>query len=79
MSKQNEQDYRIRELERQVKGMQRHIGVINARMDVTDKRNDRRIRDLEIKSAVQQGVPQRQVAKIYQLSPGRVSQIMKVA
>lgn len=70
-------DYRIQQLERKVKGMQRQIGVVNARLDVTTKKQERSIRDLEIKIAVQQGIPQRQVAKIYELSPGRVSQITK--
>lgn len=69
--------YRVRELERQVKGMQRHIGVVNERLEVTAKQHERRIRDLEIKTAVQQGVPQNRVAKIYDLSPGRVNQIVK--
>lgn len=70
-------DYRIKELERKVAGMQRQIGVVNARVDVTTKKQDQRIRDLEIKAAVQQGVPQNKVAKIYELSPGRVNQIVK--
>lgn len=70
-------DHRIKELERKVSGMQRQIGVVNARIDVTTKKQDRRIRDLEIKTAVQQGVPQNQVAKIYELSSGRVNQIIK--
>jgi len=73
----NEQNYRIQELERQVKGLQRHVGVLNARMDANDTKTDRRLRDLEIKTAVLNGVPQKTVAKIYDLSSGRVSQIMK--
>lgn len=77
MSKQDEHEYRIRQLERQVKGMQRTMGVLNARVEVNNNRTERRLRDLEIKDAVQKGVPQRQVAKIFDLSAGRVSQIVK--
>ncbi|MGI4843005.1 MAG: hypothetical protein ACRYF7_06790 [Janthinobacterium lividum] len=75
--KDEEQDYRIKELERKVAGLQRQVGVMNARFDVTTNKQERRLRDLEIKSAVQQGVPQRKVAEIYELSAGRVSQIVK--
>lgn len=70
-------DYRINELERKVAGMQRQIGIVTARNDVTTKKHERSIRDLEIKTAVLQGVPQNKVAKIYTLTPGRVSQISK--
>lgn len=77
MAREDELEYRVKELERQVKGMQRQVGVINARHNVTSKKYDRRLRDLEIKSAVASGVPQRQVAKIYELSSGRVSQIVR--
>ncbi len=73
----DQRDYQIKELQRQVKGMQRQIGVVNARLDVTSKGHERRIRDLEIKSAVQSGVPQKRVAQIYEMSAGRVSQIVK--
>jgi predicted XRE-type DNA-binding protein len=70
-------DYQIKELQRQVKGMQRQIGVVNARLDVTSKAHERRIRDLEIKTAVQSGVTQKKVAENFDISAGRVSQIVK--
>jgi uncharacterized coiled-coil protein SlyX len=69
-------EYRIRELERKVAGLQRQVGVINARADATDKKTDRRLRDLEIKSAAQH-VPQKRLAEIYDLTPGRISQIVR--
>lgn len=77
MSREAEQDYRISELERQLKGLQRQVGVVHARIDATTERHERRLRDLEIKTAVQQGVPQKRVAEIYEISKGRVSQIVK--
>jgi hypothetical protein len=52
------------------------VGVINARADATDKKTDRRLRDLEIKSAAQH-VPQKRLAEIYDLTPGRISQIVR--
>lgn len=76
-NKDNERDYRIKELERQVAGMQKRIGITNARLDETAKKHEQRIRNLEIKVAVEQGVPQKKVAEIYQLSAGRVNQIIK--
>lgn len=76
-STQDEHEYRIKTLERQVKGLQRQVGVINARANATTDAQERRIRNLEIKTAAQQGVPQRKLAEIYELSPGRVSQIVK--
>ncbi len=69
--------YRTKKLERQVVGMQRQIGVMNARLNLTEKKYDRRLRDVEIKLAVQQGVSQKKVAEIYELSAGRVNQIIK--
>ena len=69
--------YRIRELERKMQGMQRRVEVINAKYEAVTTKHERRIRDLEIKSAVQSGLSQRKVAEIYELSPGRVNQIMK--
>lgn len=75
--KEIEHAYRIQQLERQVKGMQRQLGVTTARMEQTEKKQDQRIRDLEIKTAVSQGLSQRKVAQIYELTPGRVNQIMK--
>lgn len=75
--KTKEHEYRIKELERQLKGMQRQVGVMNAIGNARNKSTDQRLRDLEIKTAVVQGAPQKEVAKIYNLSPGRVSQIVK--
>jgi len=75
--KEIEQDYRIKELERQVKGLQRQVSVVHARIDATSSKQERRLRDLEIKTAVQQGVPQKKLAEIYDISRGRVSQIAK--
>ncbi|WP_294357369.1 hypothetical protein [uncultured Sphingomonas sp.] len=74
--KEDAAEYRIRELERKVAGLQRQVGVINARADTTDKRTERRLRDLEIKAAAQH-VPQRKLAEIYDLTPGRISQIVR--
>lgn len=80
MSKMEEHKYRIAQLERKVTGLQRQVGVMNARFEVTTDKQDRRIRDLEIKNAVQvHKVPQKKVAEIYDLSPGRVNQIVKRA
>ena len=75
--KPHQHEYRIKELERQLKGLQRQVGVMNAVGNARNKSTDQRLRDLEIKTAVVQGAPQKEVAKIYQLSPGRVSQIVK--
>ena len=77
MTEKTNRDYRIEDLERKVEGMQRQISIVNARLDVTTHKHERRIRDLEIRAAVQQGVPQNKVAKIYTLTPGRVNQIAK--
>jgi len=71
------QNYRIKELERKVLGMQRQINIVHAISDVREKRTNSRIRNLEIKTAIQQGVPQNVIANIYELSPGRISQIAK--
>ena len=80
MSKSDEHQYRIAQLERKVTGLQRRVGVMNASFEAVTSKQDRRIRDLEIKAAVQvQKVPQKKVAEIYDLSPGRVSQIVKRA
>ncbi|MCD2515506.1 hypothetical protein LQ564_04185 [Massilia sp. G4R7] len=77
MAKQDEHQRRIEELERQVKGLQRQTGILHAKVEMTTNKQERRIRDLEIKAHVAQGVPQTKVAKVYQLSPGRVNQIVK--
>jgi hypothetical protein len=75
--KDAERDYRVKQLERKVQGLQRNLGVLNARFEVTTNKQEQRIRDLEIKAAVQNGVPQKKVAQIFELSAGRVSQIIK--
>ena len=77
MPKMDQHEYRVKALERKVSGLQRQVGVMNARLDVTSNKQERRIRDLEIKTAVQQGVSQKKVAELYELTPGRVSQIVK--
>jgi len=77
MSKESELEFRTKQLERQMKGVQRRVEVVNAKYDALTNKQDRRIRDLEIKTAVQSGVTQREVANIYELSPGRVNQIVK--
>ena len=76
-SKEAELEYKTKQLERQMKGMQRRVEVVNAKFETLTNKQDRRIRDLEIKTAAQSGVSQRQIANIYELSPGRVSQIVK--
>ncbi|WP_430227017.1 hypothetical protein [Paraburkholderia tropica] len=75
--KEKEHEFRIKELERQVRGLQNQVGVINAISNARNKATDQRLRDLEIKAAVVQGAPQKEVAKVFHLSPGRVSQICK--
>ncbi|MGJ7579782.1 hypothetical protein ACSFA3_06330 [Variovorax sp. RHLX14] len=75
--KTNENSYRIKELERQLKGLQQRVGVMTAVGNARNKSTDQRLRDLEIKTAVVQGAPQKEIARIYKLSPGRVSQIVK--
>ncbi|CAD5570181.1 hypothetical protein [Escherichia coli] len=69
---------RTRRLERG--NMQQRMEVVNAKFDQITSKQERRIRDLEIKNAVQvDKIPQRKVAEIYELSPGRVSQIVRRA
>lgn len=70
--------HRMQELERKVSGMQRQINVLSAQQDAYQKKNDMSVRDLEIVTAVlKKNLTQRQVAEIYQLSPGRINQILK--
>lgn len=73
----NETEYRIKELERQVAGLQRQQRVTTARMDARDQVTDRRLRDLEIRNAAMKGTPQKALAEIYDLSAARVNQIVK--
>ncbi|UKE82750.2 hypothetical protein PJ912_16535 [Pectobacterium colocasium] len=78
--KEVELEFRTKQLERKVKGMQQRMEVVNAKFDQITSKQERRIRDLEIKNAVQvEKIPQRKVAEIYELSPGRVSQIVRNA
>ncbi|MDR7018285.1 hypothetical protein [Aeromonas salmonicida] len=77
MSSSDMTDYRLRQLERKMKGMQRQINLLNANQERTEAETDRRLRDLEIKAAVLKGMPQKTVAQIYDLSAARVSQIVK--
>ncbi|EFF9539259.1 hypothetical protein GL249_21605 [Escherichia coli] len=78
--KEVELEFRTKQLERKVKGMQQRMEVVNAKFDQITSKQERRIRDLEIKNAVQvDKIPQRKVAEIYELSPGRVSQIVRRA
>lgn len=76
-TKQDELIYRTQQLEKKLKGVQRQVNVLNARHEAVTDKHERRIRDLEIKNAVRDGVSQRKVADIYELSPGRVSQIVR--
>ncbi len=71
----NETDYKIKELERKVRGMQVQIAM-QASMA---RKHDKAIRDLEIKNAVKSGLSQKKVAQIYDLSAARVSQIARKA
>lgn len=77
MSNSDMTDYRLRQLERKMKGMQRQINLLNANQERAEAETDRRLRDLDIKAAVLKGLPQKKVAEIYDLSAARVSQIVK--
>ncbi|PSU47325.1 hypothetical protein C9J12_15080 [Photobacterium frigidiphilum] len=68
-------EYRIKELERKLRGMQVQIEKTKS---ITQK-HERAIRDLEIKNAVNSGLPQKKVAEIYDLSAARVNRIVKKA
>lgn len=71
----NNHEYRIKELERKVRGMQVQIEKSNS----TTKKHEMAIRNLEIKNAVESGVSQKKVAEIYDLSAARVNRIVKKA
>jgi len=60
-----------------VKRLDRSVELMTAQHEKTAKQLERRIRDLEIRDAVKSGLAQNQVAKIYELTPGRVNQIVK--
>lgn len=69
--------YRVEQLERKMDGVQRQQRVADAVQRTTQAQNERRFRDLEIKAAVQRGLPQREVAEIFEISRSRVSQIAR--
>lgn len=79
MAIENEHSYRIAELERQVSGLQRQVSLQRAIQNKDRAEMGRRLRDLEIKAAVESGLPQKQVAEIYDLSAARISQIYRDA
>ena len=79
MGTQHEHEYRIEELERKVAGLQRQMSIQRAIQNKDRSDTQRRLRDLEIKAAVERGLPQKEVAKIYDLSAARVSQIYREA
>ncbi|PVZ86651.1 hypothetical protein C9426_14625 [Serratia sp. S1B] len=73
MANDNKLEYRVKELERKVRGLQTQ----NSAMNAQNKKQDQRLRDLEIRTAVLNGTPQKDVAEIYDISRGRVSQIVR--
>lgn len=79
MAIENEHSYRIAELERQVSGLQRQVSLQRAIQNKDRAEMGRRLRDVEIKAAVESGLPQKQVAEIYDLSAARISQIYRDA
>lgn len=70
-------DYRVKELERKVAGLQRQVDVLHGLRNVDNKKRDREIRDLQINQAVSQGLPKKEVARIFRLSPGRITQLTR--
>jgi len=74
---EKELKYRVQKLERQMEGVQRQQKVADGVQRKTQAQNERRFRDLEIKAAVQRGLPQREVAEIFEISRSRVSQIAR--
>jgi TolA-binding protein len=73
MAGDNKLEYRVKELERKVRGLQTQ----NSTLNTQNKKQDQRLRDLEIRTAVLNGAPQKDVAEIYDISRGRVSQIVR--
>lgn len=71
----NPNDYKIKELERKVRGMQVQL----EKQASQTQRHEKAIRDLAIRDAVKSGVPQKKVAEIYDLSAARVNQIARKA
>lgn len=74
----NKYDHEISQLKRKVSGLQTQVTTLNALQEQHKKETDMRLRNLEIKTAVQKGLSQRKVAEIYNISAGRVNQILKV-
>jgi len=68
-------EHRLKELERKVSGLQNQVDILHALHDADTKKRDRQIRDLQINAAVDRGVPKKEVARIYKLSPGRITQL----
>ena len=71
----DQNEYRIKELERKVRGMQVQL----EKQSSQTKRHETAIRNLEIRDAVKSGVSQKKVAEIYDLSAARVNQIARKA
>ncbi|MGX5725062.1 hypothetical protein ACWKWZ_08435 [Metapseudomonas otitidis] len=67
--------HKLRELERKVAGLQNQVQILHSLRESDNKKRDREIRDLEINAAVSRGLPKKEVAKIFKLSPGRISQL----
>ncbi len=78
------QDYKIKELERQMNGVQEQVTKLNRATNLTQaelteykKKTDMRVRNLEIRDAViARGIPAKDVAKEFKLTSARVSQIV---
>jgi len=74
------QDYKIEQLEKKVKGQAKQITKLNAQLKekaTTQKKDTRTNRDRGILTSVASGVSQRETARIYKLTPARVNQIVK--
>ena len=85
MSKQ--EDFKVQQLQREVAGMKKEITRLHratqmntAELGEYKRTNDKRVRDLEIRDAVlTRGIPAKDVAKSYELSRARISQIVTKA
>ena len=67
--------YKVKELERKVRGLQQEITKLHAENRKREKDN----RNKNILSSVESGVSQTRTAKIYELSVARVNQIVRQA
>lgn len=76
-NRQKELEWRTSRNERHIAGVQRQVNTLHALLDTKTKAMERRVRDLEIVTAVARGVPQKKVAEIFDLSASRVNQIYK--